>query len=523
MYSEITVADKLTDCNRAIPVSGNHTSGKKRSPTEADANRGSYFRNTFAATPLERINMADTQNSVLERSLAPGATEVLARLAIETETSAFPTDVMHAAWRSVLDTIGVALAGAKEPASVIIAHHVSDRDHATESVIWGTEKRASAASAALANGTASHVLDFDDTHGLMRGHPSVAVLPAVLAMGERVDATGAEVLEAFIIGVEVACRLGQLTSHEAYDRGWHVTGTHGVIGATAAVGRLAGLTADQMCQAIGVAASHAGGVRQNFGTMTKSLHVGRAGESAITAVELIQRGFTASSDGVEGDVGYLAVFGRNGDCSTDELPSLFGNPFALVSPGVNIKVYPSCAFTHPAIDLAVDLAGDLSVEDISRVVVDVVYGAPLILIHHRPYDSLSAKFSLEYCVAAALIDGAVTLDHFTLPEIMREDVQALLRRVEYVVPEEWQALRGPLKTGQARLAVHLADGTVRRSETYAARGTADCPLPDDDLAAKFTKCAGISLGAERAAELFESMRGLAELSSIKDLTKRLAR
>lgn len=465
--------------------------------------------------------MAETQERLPEQPLKAGATEALARLAIETETSSLSADVVHAARRAILDTIGVALAGSLESASEIIASHVSDRDSAHESVIWGTGKLVSASSAALANGTASHVLDFDDTHAFMRGHPSAVVLPAALAMGERVGASGAEVVAAFVVGVEVACRLGQMAGHEAYDRGWHNTATHGVIGATAAAGRLAGLTTDQMQQAIGLAASHAGGVRQNFGTMTKSLHVGRAGESAISAVELVQSGFTASRVVIEGDVGYLAVFGPRNGCSPDDLPSSFGNPFALASPGVDVKIYPSCAFTHAAIDLAVDLASDLATQDIDRVVVDVVYGAPLILIHHRPRDPLSAKFSLEYCVAAALIDHAVTLNHFRPPEVLRDDLQTMLRRVEYVVPDEWQVQQGPLKIGQARLAIHLADGTVRRGETYSARGSTDQPLSDDALVAKFLSCAELSLGTIQAEEVLALIRGLDEISSVSELTKRL--
>lgn len=466
--------------------------------------------------------MTETQARTHDQVLAASATETLARFAVETETSSLPADVLYAAQRAILDTIGVALAGSIEPASRIIADYVADRGGAAESLIWGTTTRVSASAATLANGTAAHVLDFDDTHGLMRGHPSVTILPAVMAMGERVDASGMDVLAAFVIGVEVECRLGQLAGPEAYDRGWHVTATHGVIGATAAAGRLAGLTVEQLRLAIGLAASHAGGVRQNFGTMTKSFHVGRAGESAINAVELIQRGFTASPDAIEGDVGYLAVFGRNTEFSQDELGSALGNPFALVSPGVNVKVYPSCAFTHAPIDLAVDMAGDLAPHDIDRIVVDVVYGAPLILIHHRPRDPLSAKFSLEYCVAAALIDHAITLDHFTEPVVLRDDIQELLQRVEYVVPDEWRVLNGPLKTGQARMAIHLADGTVRRDETYAVRGSADRPLSDDELAAKFLSCAELRLGRGHAEEVLDEVLNLRQCASVSDLTRRLA-
>ena len=465
--------------------------------------------------------MTDTRKRLHEQALKFGATESLARFAIETKTSSVPSDVVHAARRAILDTIGVALAGSVEPVSRIIADHARDQGGATESAIWGTSKRVGALNAALANGTSAHALDFDDTHEAMRGHPSVPVLPAVIAMGERLGASGADVLAAFAIGVEVECKLGRLAGYEPYDRGWHVTATHGVVGATVAAGRLAGLSIDQMCQAIGVAVSHAGGVRQNFGTMTKPLHVGRAAGSAIFAVELVQRGFSASPEALEGDVGYLAVFGRSADYSVDDLSSTLGNPFELVSPGVNVKVYPCCAFTHAAIDLALELSGDLSKQAINRVVVSVPYAAPLVLIHHRPRDPLSAKFSLEYCVAAALVDNAVTLTHFIDPVVLRDDLQAVLRLVEYVVPEEWQAQCGPLKTGQARMDVHLDDGTVRHAETDAVRGSSARPLSDTELATKFLSCAELSLGLDQSEEVLELIRGFEQLPAVSELTRRL--
>lgn len=467
--------------------------------------------------------MTDVQQRPLEQTQTAGISESLARFVVETETSSIPADVMHASRRAIMDTIGVALAGSLEPASRIVADHASDRSNSAESVIWGTGLKVSAADAAVANGTASHVLDFDDTHGLMRGHPSVTILPAVTAMGERVGASGAEVMAAFAIGVEVACRLGQLTGSGAYDRGWHMTALHGTLGAAAGAGRLAGLRVDQMQVALGLAASYAGGVRQNFGTMTKSFHIGRAAESGIRAVELVQRGFTASPEAIEGEVGYLAVLGRSDELSADDLRATLGNPFALVAPGVNVKVYPSCAFTNPAIDLALDLGGDLKPEDIDRIVVEVVYGAPLILIHHRPTEPLAAKFSLEYCVAAALVDGAVTLSHFTVDAVLRDDLQAMLRRVEYVVPDEWRVMHGPLKTGQARMQIHLADGTVLKDETYAVRGSAERPLTDDELADKFLTCAELSVGDEQARDILDTLRSLERLSLISDLTARLAR
>lgn len=454
--------------------------------------------------------------------MTTGMTEALAEFAVGTATDSLPADVVVAARRAVLDTLGVAIAGANEPASRIIGDYIQDQHPAEECVVWGTSRRVRASGAALINGVAAHVLDFDDTHDAMFGHPSVPVLPAVIAMGERVGASGADLLAAFAIGVEVECALGTLVGPAAYDRGWHATTVHGVIGATAAAGRLAGLTVDQMARAIGLAASHASGVRQNFGTMTKSFHVGRAAESAIASIELVQRGFTASNVAIESSAGFLDVFGRNGGVEESTVAAALGNPWALVHPGVNVKLYPSCAYTHGAIDLALDLSADVASEDVDSVLVEVPYASPLILIHHRPEDALSAKFSLEYCVAAAVVDGAVTLDHFSDDVVMRDDLQSMLRQVSYVVPDEWSDSTAAAQFGLSRMTISLRDGTSRTGETASSRGSASKPPAQDELEAKFLSCAGSVVGAARAAALLEVIHRLDSKNDFVELTELLA-
>lgn len=451
-----------------------------------------------------------------------GLTAELARFAVETPTDGLPAELITAARRAVLDTLGVAIAGANEPASRIIGDYIQDQNPVDECVVWGTSNRVRASGAALINGVAAHVLDFDDTHDAMFGHPSVPLLPAVVAMGERVGASGADLLAAFAIGVEIECAFGELVGPAAYDRGWHATNIHGVIGATAAAGRLAGLTVDQMARAIGLAASHAGGVRQNFGTMTKSFHVGRAAESAIVSIELVQRGFTASSVGIEGSAGFLDVFGRSGEVDEATVAASLGNPWALVDPGINVKLYPSCAFTHGAIDLALDLSGDVASGDVESVMVEVPYATPLILIHHRPEDALSAKFSLEYCVAAAVVDGAVTLDHFKDDVVMRDDLQAMLRQVDYSVPNEWSDPTAAAQFGLSRMTVHLRDGTSRTGETASSRGSASKPPSQEELEAKFLSCAGSVLGDGRAMALLEVVSRLESQNDFVELTELLA-
>jgi 2-methylcitrate dehydratase PrpD len=451
-----------------------------------------------------------------------GPSEALARFAGGLDSRALSATVVHAARRAILDCIGVALAGSLEPAAQLVTAQVLSHDRSAECAIWGTGgTRTTAQDAALANGTAAHALDYDDYILAMPGHPSVPVLPAVVAVGERVGAAGAEVLAAFLVGFEVETKLGAFSGQQAYDLGWHPTSTIGVIGATAAVGRLLGLDLSQMRCALGIAVSMAGGVRQNFGSMTKPFHVGRAAQSAILAAELAQRGFTSSQEAIEGQFGFWDVFAGALDRDGDALAQALGNPFALAEPGVNFKAWPCCASTFGGVDAALQVAAGLSDQAIDGVTVDVPYTAPLMLIHHRPTTPLAAKFSLEYCVAAALLDGRVTLGHFSEEAVSRPDLQSLLRRVEYRVPEDWQKGAGAWKQGHGRVEVRLRDGSVRRGATTAPRGEATNPLSDEELEVKFLECAGLVLGEGRAKDALELIRSIERLDDIRRLTETL--
>ncbi|HSB77966.1 MAG TPA: MmgE/PrpD family protein [Candidatus Methylomirabilis sp.] len=451
-----------------------------------------------------------------------GPTEALARFAVEMDGRSLSAPVVHAGKRAILDCIGVALAGSLEPAARIVTAQVLSHGGAAESVIWGAGgERTSAQNAALANGTAAHVLDYDDYILAMPGHPSVPVLPAALAVGERLHASGAAVLASFLVGFEVETKLGAFSGGQAYDVGWHPTSTLGVIGATAAVGRLLGLDLSEMRHALGIAVSMAAGVRQNFGSMTKPFHVGRAAQSAILAAELAQRGFTSSQEAIEGQFGFWDVFAGALNRDGDALARTLGNPFAVAKPGVSYKAWPCCASTFGGVDAALQVTAGLSDAAIESVTVDVPYTAPLILIHHRPTTPLAARFSLEYCVAAALLDGRVTLSHFTQEAVRRPDLQSLLRRIDYRVPEDWEKGAGTWKQGHGRVEVRLRDGSVRRGATTAPRGDAANPMSDEDLEAKFLECASLTLGEGRAKDALELIRSVERLDDVGRLTDML--
>jgi len=269
-----------------------------------------------------------------------GPTEALAAFAVRTSSKELPADVVRSAMRAILDCTGVALAGSMEPASQIMADLARAQGGELECTMWGMRGRTTAQSAALVNGIAAHALDFDDVSRNLPGHPTVSVLPAVMAAGERLGATGADVLAAFAIALEAELKLGKFTGQHSFDIGWHTTTTLGVIGAAVGVGKLLGLDLVQMRRAIGLAVAQASGVRQSHGTMGKPFHVGRAAQSGILAADLAARGFTGSERAVEGEYGYWDMFGGAVSRDGDALAAELGKPFDLVAPGIIYKIYP---------------------------------------------------------------------------------------------------------------------------------------------------------------------------------------
>ena len=437
--------------------------------------------------------------------------------------ASLPAAALRQARHHVIDCIGVALGGWADPCARIVSAHARRQGSVAESTVWGSVARMSAQNAALVNATLAHALDYDDTAYAMPGHPSVSVLPAALAMGEKVSASGADVLTAYIIGVEAECKLGMLTGQDSWDYGWHSTSTLGVVGATAAAGRLAGLDAKAMRNAFGIAASHACGLRQNFGTMTKPLHAGHAASAGVEAVELALSGLTASETALEDKFGYCEVFGGPRQRSDGAISMLLGNPYEFETDRVSIKAFPCCGSTHGSIGAALQVAHALDAAEIDSVMLEVPYTAPLILIHHRPTTSMQAKFSLEYCVATALLHGRVRLGQFNEQEINNPAVQSLLRRICYRVPDEWQKGAGQWNMANARIEVRLRDGSIRRGHNSVRKGDAiKDPLNQEELETKFLDCASIAIGEAASKRLLDVLREFDQLPGLDLLIQRLA-
>lgn len=451
-------------------------------------------------------------------------TAPLARFVVQTAGGDIPDAAYQVAQRAWLDTLGVALAGRRDEAGRIICDYVRDQGTRPAAQVWGAPVRVSAADAALANGTLAHALDYDDVNQSMRGHPSVPILPAVLAVAEEVGARGRAALAAFIVGVEVEAKLGRLIGTEHYHHGWHATATLGVLGAAAGVARLLGLDETQARSALGIAASHAAGLRQNFGTMTKPLHAGLAARAGVFAAQLAARGFTADESVIEAPIGYGHIFAAPGQPRYEGFVESLGQPWDLIDPGINVKAYPCCAATHRALDALFDLLADqpVAAEDVARVICRVPHGGAAPLIHHNPQTGLQGKFSMEYCLAAGLLDRQVTLDQFEDAAVQRPAAQDLLHRVDFATVEADTADGDGLVQGFADLTLQLRTGRELQRRVVIQRGTPQRPLSDEELLAKFRACAGRVLAPEAVEDAARQIRALPEAASVAPLVAALA-
>ena len=427
-----------------------------------------------------------------------------------------PPAAVDAARRAITDCLGVMLAGSTEPAARIVQTVAQAEGGTPLCTIVGTGRRTGGVWAALANGTAAHALDFDDTNFAMMGHPSAPVLAAALAAGELGLATGQDLVHAFLLGFEVETTLAEVINPAHYEHGWHATCTLGTLGAAAAASRLLGLDIAQTATALAVAASQASGLKENFGTMTKPFHAGHAARSGVLAALLAREGWTASEQAIEGPQGYLHAFsaGRREPAALTTL----GAPWKITTTGVAVKPYPSCACTHSIIDGALELRRThaLQPSQIASVVIGVNQAVPNILIHSDPKNGLEAKFSGEFSAAAALIDGRVGIATFGDGKVRDPEVRALMGRVTMVVDPE---IPGELERHMwTRVTIRLADGRTLSIGPRQVPGHPGHPLTPEALEEKFAECAGLVLPADRVGALAEMLRRLDACPDLRSLT-----
>jgi 2-methylcitrate dehydratase PrpD len=444
------------------------------------------------------------------------ATAQLAEFVTKSRPEDCPEAAREVARRAILDCLGVMLAGSGEPAARILQHVARAEGGAPLATVVGTGRRTGAVWAALCNGTAAHALDYDDTNFALMGHPSAPVLAAALAAGELALADGRAVLHAFLLGFEVETTLAEVINPAHYAHGWHATGTLGTLGAAAAAARLLGLDAAQTRHALAVAASQSSGLKENFGTMTKPFHAGHAARSGVLSALLAREGWTASEHALEGPQGFFAVLGA-GRCVPAPLGTL-GAPWKILTTGVAVKPYPSCACTHSIIDGALELRRleGIRPDAVEEVTVAVAAGVPRILIHSRPRTGLEAKFSAEFTAAAALTEGRVGIATFQDDHVQDPAIRRLMERVRVEVdPEIPTDLERHMWT---RLTVRLTDGRSTSIGPRPVPGHPANPLPLEVLREKFAECAGLVLSAGRVDSVRQMVESLDACPDLRSLT-----
>ncbi|HXT37901.1 MAG TPA: MmgE/PrpD family protein [Chloroflexota bacterium] len=445
----------------------------------------------------------------------------------ETRLDAVPTPVRAIAKEHILDGLGVALSGVDAEGTRILRRYVERATTSGAATAVGTRLRLQPEIAAWLNGTSGHALDYDDTqlsttptsvYGLLT-HPTVPVLFGALGIAEERGASGPDLLLAYVLGIEVACRLADAISPRHYQEGFHSTATMGGFGSAAAVGKLLGLDADTLARAFGLAGSLAGGLRENFGTMTKPFHSGRAAYNGVLACLLAGDGMTSASTILEAKRGFFAAAG--GGYDADKIVGKLGAPYFLLEPGVSIKPYPSGSLSHPAQDVILDLvkSHDLAPEDVARVRVGTNSNVPNALIYPRPTTELEAKFSLQFCMAVAVVRRRAGLREFTNETVADPEIQAMEERVLVEVDPELEALG--FEHVRAKVTVELTDGRTLFGEADVAIGHPLKPMSQSQLEDKFRECADGVLSTAQSQQVIDSVWELEEARSLDRLVAAL--
>jgi 2-methylcitrate dehydratase PrpD len=435
-----------------------------------------------------------------------GVTEDLAQLVAKAcYTDLTPEARARAKW-ALIDGVATALAGSVEPSGEIVTDLIQDFGGTPVASVLGRGIRTSAPWAAYANGTMVHALDYDDVSWPMGGHPTAPLLPVILALGEQFHLSGEEALLAYAVGFETEVKLGRSVNMAHYEQGWHPTATLGTFGATAAAGKLLHLEPEELTQAFGIAASEASGLKENFGTMTKPLHAGHCAKNGLIAALLAKRGFTASTAVLEGHFGFGNLFVGPGRFDFSHVTKDFGNPWELALSGVFLKAYPCCGSTHAAVEAMLGLRTmhNLHPDDIDHIEATVQPNRVHILVHPQPQTGLEGKFSLEYCVATAAIEGELRLRHFTDAWVQRPQSQMFTALTKAAVHPDKNRT-------SSEVSVHLKEGSVVSARVDQAKGITTW----EELCDKYQDCAERVLptgSVKRSLDLMENFEHLEDLA-----------
>ncbi|MCH8744711.1 MAG: MmgE/PrpD family protein [Chloroflexi bacterium] len=444
-----------------------------------------------------------------------GATETIANWIVNTSYEDIPPDAIRVANESCFDLLGVILAGSMQPVGDIIKGYVEDLGGNAEATVLSSGQKTSLPNAALANGTMGHALDFDDFGGF--GHPTVAIFPALLALGEKAGSTGRDLLEAYVIGCELGLALQHTTKYNQMTKGFHATAVIGRMACTAACAKLLKLDQAQTVTALGIAGSMSSGVIHNFGTMTKPLHAGLVCRDGVTAVQLAQRGLTSGQQILEHPLGFTKTVLGEGIYDLDEMAENMGKPFR-VQDALMIKKYPCCGGNHAMLDSLFSLMREheFTYEDVANVEVDQSF-LSIVMLYDEPDDELKGKFSAKYNVAAALVDGEIGIGTFSQAKIDDPKIQESMGKVRNRVMAKAEEGLTDLSQGLP-IRITLKDGRVIEHTTARANilGAQANPWGFDNIKSKFQVNAGMALPEDRVEETIEAW---SDINQVADLTE----
>jgi 2-methylcitrate dehydratase PrpD len=441
-----------------------------------------------------------------------GTTETLARWIAGTTYEQIPPGAIEQAKKSILDYIGTATYGTKSKLGGIMLEFIREQGGNPQARVIGTDIRTASTQAAFANGTTGHSEDFDDLGGC-GGHPATVLTPTVLALADELHLSGTEVLTAWVVGYELGTRL---SANNHTDRDWHPTAIYGTMAAAAAASKLLKLDAEKIRMALGIAGSEAGGLRRNFGTMTKPFHPGQAARNGIIAAKLAAKGFTSDPDIIEGRQGYADNFG-GAKCNIPMMTKFLGKVYYLEDEGTRIKPWPCCGGNHQTLTNLLPLVKEkkLRADDI-ELVEHIGPNIPCTgaLLRTEVSQGLEGKFSLAYNISAAIIDGKVDYETFTDERAAKGDLQEFMQRVRLVRNNDVVLRRPHIADGNpdARLRITMRDGTVHDVLMKAATH-----LTGEAVLEKFRRNTESVLGKEKAGTAIELVQRLEKVKDVAQL------
>lgn len=439
-----------------------------------------------------------------------GSTRDLATFTVNTRFEDLPARVVHEAKRDIINLIGVALYAAVDPSLKILTDMFEAEGANPRAGIWGASKRTSIANAALANGYTGHLEDYDDTHFPTVLHPSAPTVPAAWAIAEAYGKSGKDVVLASALGIEAACRMCMAVHPWHYDEGWHITGTMGVFGGVIAGAKMLGLDIDKTVAAMGIAGTQAAGLRENFGSMAKPMHAGRAAQAGAVSALLAAGGFTATPFIVEGRRGVAEVMSSGRELSrlTDDL----GQHWEMFQNG--LKPYSCGVVSHAAIDAAIAIHNrpGFNPDNVEVVNAFVHPLVPELMGKTELKVGLEGKFSSYHCMAVGLIDGAAYPDQYSDARVADPKVAAMRQRVKLNVDTTQQE-------ESVRLVVTMKDGSTIEQVTTHCSGSPENPLTDDKVNEKFLVMATKSLGADEAKATLERLWKLETAATLAGIVK----